>query len=308
MGTELTITAEQVEAYRRFLAEQERSCGTVEQYIRAVKSLAAHLGERTVSAETLQSWKGQLLERCAIATVNAMIAAVNGFLAFWEHPELKLKSLRCQQRLFREAELTPEDYRALLWQAEREGDQQTMMLLKTMLGCGVRVSELRFLTVESAKARMAVIHLKGKVRQIPLGEGLCRELLRFAKSEGIVSGAIFLGRRGKALDRRRVWERLKSLCAGAGVAAEKVHPHALRHLFARMFYEMTRDIVKLADILGHSSINTTRIYTATSPEEHRALLDRLSRAINEKKPPQKGGSAGKGQNLHFVRLHRRKDR
>jgi len=302
---ELSVTTERVEAYREFLLRQERSRGTVEQYTRAVRDLARFLQGRGVDADALQAWKGGVMERCSVATVNAMIAAVNGFLAFLGHPELKLKSLRCQQRIFREEELTAEDYRALLTQARREGDEGAVMLLKALFGCGVRVSELKFLTVESAQKRMAVIHLKGKVRQIPLGAALCRELLAFARREKITSGPVFRGRGGKPLDRRRVWEKLKGLCAGAGVAPEKVHPHALRHLFARMFYQMTRDIVKLADILGHSSINTTRIYTATSPEEHRVLLDRLAVSVNKKRPPDREQPRG-GQNLHFVRLHSRK--
>lgn len=303
MKSGMIVTTEKIEAYRQDLQERERSRGTVEQYVRAVTHLATYLGDRFLNPEALLEWKGNLLESRSIATVNAMIAAVNGFLAFCGYPELKLKSLRCQQRLFREMELTEEDYRALLDQAERKGDVRTALLLKTMACTGVRVSELKFITVESVRQGMAVIRLKGKVRQIPLGRELGQELLAFALREKISSGCIFRSSHGSALDRRRVWERLKQLCAGAGVDERKVHPHALRHLFARLFYGLTHDIVKLADILGHSSVNTTRIYTATSPEEHRRLLDRLARAINAKRPPQKGGFTQNGQNPHFVRVH-----
>ena len=301
MGTGVIVTEEWIMAYRQELLRQERSRGTVEQYVRAVRQLAAELGGRLLDPESLFVWKRKLLERHSIATVNAMIAAVNGFFVFCGLPELKLKSLRCQQRLFREMELTEEDYHALLARAEAVEDHQAALLLKSMACTGVRVSELKFLTVENARRGMAVIHLKGKVRQIPLGRELCRDLLAFAEEKKIRSGVIFRSSRGKPLDRRRVWERLKSLCAGAGVAAEKVHPHALRHLFARMFYHLTRDIVKLSDLLGHSSINTTRIYTATSPEEHRQMLDCLSAMIHAKKPPRKGGFMINGQNLYFVR-------
>ena len=303
MDTGIAVTAEQITAYRQELLQRERSRGTVEQYMRAVEQLAAFLQGRPLSAELLPAWKGQLLECRSVSTVNAMIAAVNGFLTFCGMPELKLKSLRCQRQLFREAELTEEDYRALLHRAENCGETQTALLLKTMACTGVRVSELKFLTVESAKRGMAVIRLKGKVRQIPLGRELCRELLRFAREEKISSGVIFRSRRGKPLDRRRVWERLKALCAGTTVDPQKVHPHALRHLFARMFYKLTGDVVKLSDLLGHSSINTTRIYTATSPEEHRQMLDRLTAVIHAKKPPQRGGLIQIGQNQYFVRLH-----
>ena len=159
------------------------------------------------------------------------------------------------------------------------------VLLTAMSGSGVRVSEVRFLTVEAAKARMAVIRLKGKTRQIPLGNTLCGELLAFAKKQRITSGPIFVSKRGTPLDRRRIWERMKRLCVGAGVEPEKVHPHALRHLFARLFYGITRDIAKLADLLGHGSIETTRIYIMTSDAEHRTILDRLTGYLSTKKAP-----------------------
>ena len=304
METGVIVTEEQVEFYRQELLKRERSQGTVAQYVHAVRHLAVYLHQRPLCAELLLGWKGQLLEHRSIATVNAMIAAVNGFLVFCGLPELKLKSLRCQQRLFREMELTEQDYRALLQRAEQMGDTQTALLLQTLACTGVRVSELKFLTVESAGRGMAVIRLKGKVRQIPLGRDLCRELLAFARRQKITTGPVFRSGRGQALDRRRVWERLKALCAGTGVEPQKVHPHALRHLFARMFYELTRDVVKLSDLLGHSSINTTRIYTATSPEEHRRLLDSVAAIIHAKKPPRRGGFIPNGQNQYFVRLHK----
>ena len=300
MTRDLIITGQHMEAYRAYLQQQERAKGTVEQYLRAVANLRACLRGRSVEATGLQEWKTEIVSRYRTATANAMIAAVNGFLAFCGCPELKLKSLRCQQRLFREMELTEEDYYALFEQAKKEGDVQMAVLLRSLCCTGVRVSEVRFLTVESAKRGMAVIRMKGKVRQIPLGRELCRELLLFAHRERITAGPIFRTRQGRALDRRRIWERLKALCPGAGVDPQRVHPHALRHLFARMFYAMTRDIVKLADILGHSSVNTTRIYTATSPQEHRYLMDRLTLAIDKKTPADRLPCTGR-QNLHFVR-------
>ena len=302
METKVMITPERMESYRQELLRRERSDGTAERYLHALEVLAGYLGGRCAEAETLLAWKGAITEQYAVSTVNAMIVAVNGFLAFCGAPELKLQGLRCQQNIFRDTELTAADYRALLVQAQRQ-DRQTAVLLRTMACTGVRVSELKFLTVESVKRGEAVIRLKGKVRRILLGKNLCRELMTFARRAGIESGAIFRSGRGKALDRRRVWEKLKRLCAGAGVAAEKVHPHALRHFFARMFYGLTQDIVKLADILGHSSVNTTRIYTAESPREHRLLLDKVAEAIHAKKPPRKGGLSALGQNLYFVRLH-----
>ena len=301
METDMMMTREQIGAYRQELLRMEKSCGTVEQYVRAVEQLFVFLEGRPLCTERLLAWKGKLLESRCVSTVNAMIAAVNGFLVFCGLPEWKLKSLRCQQRLFRETELTEEDYGILLQKAENMEEPQTALLLKTMVCTGVRVSELRYLTVESVKRGMAVIHLKGKVRQIPLGRELCRELLDFAREEKISAGPIFRSRRRRPLDRRRVWEKLKALCTGTAVAPEKVHPHAFRHLFARLFYRLTRDVVKLSDLLGHSSINTTRIYTATSPREHRQMLDHLAAMIHAKKPPQRGGLRQNGQNPHFVR-------
>ena len=224
METGVVVTVERIEVYREDLLKRERSQGTAEQYARAVGNLAAYLQERPLCGDLLLGWKGQILESHSIATVNAMIAAVNGFLAFCGVPELKLKSLRCQQRIFREMELTEEDYRALLGYAESSGDHQTALLLRTMACTGVRVSEMKFLTVESARQGMAVIHLKGKVRQIPLGGGLCRELLTFARGEKISSGCIFRSCRGLPLDRRRIWEKLKQLCTGAGVDEKRCIP------------------------------------------------------------------------------------
>ena len=301
---EYIITAGEINGYRSELIRQERSEGTVGQYIAALRKLAEFLGGRAVTKEALGEWKQAVAERYCPRSVNAMIAAVNGFLSYWGRPEWKLRSLRFQRQLFREEELTEEEYRALVQQARREGDEQMVMLLRTMACTGVRVSELKFLTVESARRGTAVIRLKGKTRQIPLGEGLCRELLAYVRREGVSSGPIFRSRRGRPIDRRRVWERLKGLCAGAGVEEKKVHPHALRHFFARMFYRLTRDLVKLADLLGHSSVDTTRIYTASSCSEHRRLLDEMAEAIHKKSPPDRKDACQSGQNPYFVRFEK----
>ena len=213
-----------------------------------------------------------------------MIAAVNTFLNFMGEAELKLTSLKCQRKVFSEDELTKEEFQRLVEQAKKTGDEQTAALLYAMSGSGIRVSEVQFLTVEAARQHMAVISLKGKSRCIPLGETVCTELLEFARKQRIFSGPIFLGKSGKPLDRRRIWEYMKKLCVNAGVDAKKVHPHALRHLFARAFYSLTQDIAKLADLLGHSSLETTRIYIMTSIREHRVILDRLTMSLETKKP------------------------
>lgn len=290
MNNAIFLTEQDIQAFCDELIRRERSPGTVVQYRCSLFKLWHFLPEdKRLSRESLLTWKQKTAANKAVRTVNCMIAAVNAYLEFWGAAQLKLKSLKCQRKIFSEDELTQEEFQSLVTQARREGDEQTAVLLTAMSGTGVRVSEVRFLTVEAAQQRMTAIRLKGKTRQILLGDKLCAELLSFARKEGICSGPIFLGKHGKPLDRRRIWERMKKLCAGAGVDPKKVHPHALRHLFARLFYNITQDIAKLADLLGHSSIETTRIYIMTSSREHRTILDRLTENLSAKKPLHRSG-------------------
>jgi len=285
----MKITLASIDLFCDELRQMERSAGTIEQYRRNLLHLMGHLPGKRLTREGLLVWKSEMTCKKSAHTVNCMIAAANAFLNFMGSPSLKLKSLKCQRRVFSEEELSPEEFSALISEANRREDTKTAMLLRAMSASGVRVSEVCFLTVEAAREKTAVIRLKGKTRQIPLGDKLCRELLRYAQKQGIEAGPLFLGKNGRPLDRRRIWERMKKLCDGAGVDAKKVHPHALRHLFARAFYEFTRDLAKLADLLGHGSIETTRIYVVTSVREHRAILDKLDMHLNAKKPPNSGG-------------------
>ena len=286
----ISLTRMEIERFCDDLRLKERSAGTVSQYRRSLLQLWQFLPkEKRVNKESLLAWKQNMTVGKSVRTVNCMLAAVNAFLDFCGASHLKLKTLKCQRRTFSEDELTQEEFHALIEQAQKLGDDQTATLLYAMSGSGVRVSEVQFLTVEAARQRMAVISLKGKTRRIPLGEKVCAELLRLAQMQKIASGPIFLGKHGKPLDRRRIWESMKKLCPGAGVDPKKVHPHALRHLFARLFYNITQDIAKLADLLGHSSIETTRIYIMTSSREHRTILDRLSENLSAKKPPHRSG-------------------
>lgn len=290
MNDVLVLTEERIEQFCADLLRQERSAGTVSQYRRNLMGLFCFLGEsRRLERELLLEWKQELTDQKAISTVNGAIAAVNAFLDFAGVGHLKLKSLRCQRRSFSEEGLTREELQALIEEAKRVGDEQAAILLRVMAGSGVRVSEVKFLTVEAAREKMAVIRLKGKTRFVPLAERVCDWLLSFAAGKNIQSGPVFCGKSGKPLDRRRIWERMKKLCVGAGVDPKKVHPHALRHLFARLFYDITHDIAKLADLLGHGSIETTRIYIMTSCNEHRAILDLLTSRLGAKKPPQRDG-------------------
>lgn len=290
MDTIMTLTRNDIRFFCEDLRRKEYSTGTITQYRCSLNQLWDYLPwDKKIDRDILLDWKQDLTLNKAIRTVNSMIAAVNAFLEYAGRADLKLKAMKCQRRTFSEDELTQDEFHALVAQAKQEGDDQMVALLYAMSGSGVRVSEVRFLTVEAARQRMAVISMKGKTRCVPLGNDLCISLLTFAKKQGIRSGSIFLGRKGTPLDRRRIWERMKRLCVGAGVDPKKVHPHALRHLFARMFYKITQDIAKLADLLGHSSIETTRIYIVTSSDEHRAILDCLTKGLGTKKPPRRSG-------------------
>jgi len=286
----ICLNTDEIEEFCEELRRREKSAGTITQYHRTLCRLMDALPKgKILDKDVLVKWKQETAACKAVHTVNCMIAAVNAYLEYVGAADLKLKTLKVQRKIFSENELTQDEFQSLIDQAEKTGDDQTAVLLYAMSGSGVRVSEVRFLTVEAARQRTAVISLKGKTRSIPLSDKLCTKLLAFAQKNHIGSGPVFLGKNGNPLDRRRIWERMKRLCSGAGVDPKKVHPHALRHLFARLFYNITQDIAKLADLLGHSSIETTRIYVMTSSNEHRTILNRLTENLGAKKPLQRSG-------------------
>ena len=271
-----SITEADISAFRLALRSAERSAGTVAQYGRAVSGLAVWLDGRGVSQELLNDWKGELASRYSARTVNAMLAAVNCFCKFAGTP-FRLRFLKVQRAMFRDAarDLTRADYERLLDAAEHTGQRRLALVMETLCGTGIRVSELRYITVDAARRGRADIALKGKIRTILIPRKLSKKLLAYAKSESISSGEVFRTRTGRALSRRQIWFELKQLCRAAGIAASRVFPHNFRHLFAQAFYRATRDIVKLADVLGHSSIETTRIYLVSTGEEHQRQLERL---------------------------------
>lgn len=271
-----SITEADISAFRLALRSAERSAGTVAQYGRAVSGLAVWLDGRGVSQELLNDWKGELASRYSARTVNAMLAAVNCFCKFAGTP-FRLRFLKVQRAAFRDAarDLTRADYERLLDAAEHTGQRRLALVMETLCGTGIRVSELRYITVDAARRGRADISLKGKIRTILIPRKLSKKLLAYAKSESISSGEVFRTRTGRALSRRQIWFELKQLCRAAGIAASRVFPHNFRHLFAQAFYRATRDIVKLADVLGHSSIETTRIYLVSTGEEHQRQLERL---------------------------------
>lgn len=273
----MTITNDQLQAYAAHLKNEERCAGTVEKHLRDVRGFAAWLGERGLAKEQTTLWKEHLLEAHKAVTVNSMLSALNGFLRFVEREDCRVRFLQIQRRLFRDAtrELTRQDYNRLLEAARRVSKERLALLMETICATGIRVSKLRFITVEALRRGRAEVSLKGKIRTILLPRKLCRKLLSYAKKQKNVSGEVFPAENGTSLSRKCIWAEMKSLCREAGVAPTKVFPHNLRHLFARVFYQACRDIVKLADVLGHSSVETTRIYLISTGDEHARQIERL---------------------------------
>lgn len=271
-------THNQLSAFAAQLREDERSEGTIKKYLRDVRKFFCWLGNEILEKTQVSAWRAQLRsDGYTPETVNSMIVALNRFLDFIGCSDCRVRTLRIQRKLFRrqERELTRAEYERLVQTAERKGQQRLALLLEAITATGIRVSEVKYLTVEAARAGRAEIALKGKIRVILLPNKLCRKLLKYAKKQKTVSGEIFLTRNGKSLSRRQIWSEMKHLCKFAGVEASKVFPHNLRHLFATVFYQACKDIAKLADVLGHSSIETTRIYLVTSGTEHARQLAHL---------------------------------
>ena len=272
------LTMNQFGLFQQHLAEEERELGTIEKYMREVKKFALWQGRRKVTKETVSEWKEQL--RTAgykPETVNGKLSAVNKFLSCMGWGECCVKYLKIQRRLFRSTgrELTKDEYTRLVETAQGLGKTRLALLIETICATGIRVSEVKYITAEALRAGRADISLKGKIRTVLLPGKLCRKLQKYAKKQKITSGEIFLTRSGKGVSRRQIWAEMKALCKQARVAPSKVFPHNLRHLLARTFYRVSRDVAKLADVLGHSSIETTRIYLISTGAEHVRQLDRL---------------------------------
>lgn len=271
------LTQEQIISYGLFLRREEHAPGTIEKYLRDVRAFAAWTENRPVTQELAAAWKEHLLATGhSPGTVNSMLAALNSLFRFLDW-NIQVKFLKIQRKLFRDQarELTREEYDLLVSTARASGKERLALLMEAICATGVRVSEVRYLTVEAARAGRTDISLKGKIRTILLPGKLCRKLLKYARKNKIASGEIFITRSGKSMSRRQIWAEMKALCRAAGVDPRKVYPHNLRHLFARIFYKSCKDIARLADVLGHSSIETTRIYLVTTGAEHTRQLERL---------------------------------
>ncbi len=273
-----TITQRQLAAFARQLRQEERGEGTVENYLRHVGAFARWLGGRPLEKELAAAWKESLVSRgYRPGTVNTMVVSLNRFLDFAGLPGCKVKTLRVQRRVFREEdrELTREEYRRLLGAARASGRGRLALLMETICSTGIRVSEVRYITVEALRSGRMEISLKGKIRTVMFPRKLRQKLWGYCKKKKAASGQVFLTRNGASLSRKQIWAEMKSLCALARVAPSKVFPHNLRHLFARAFYKACRDVVRLADVLGHSSIETTRIYLLSTGAEHARTLELL---------------------------------
>lgn len=268
----------QIDEFQNYLYGEDKSLGTIEKYTRDVQSFFKWLDGKHLTKESGIKWRDFLVERgYAYPTINSMIAAVNTFLKFLGRGAWKIKFLKVQRRIFRpqEKELTQKEYKKLLNLAYGSGQERLGLLMETICGTGIRVSEVKYITAEAVKKGRTEINLKGKIRTILLPKKLKEKLVKYMKKQKIVSGEIFLTRNGRSLSRKQIWAEMKRLCKRAGVQASKVFPHNLRHLFAQIFHKTFQDIVKLADILGHSSLNTTRLYLVTTSKEHIKCLDQM---------------------------------
>lgn len=274
---ERTLTADIICQFKEHLILEERSENTIEKYLRDIRAFMIFLSENELTKETVIEYKKHLQESYAVRSINSMLASINSLFDFLGWVELKVKSIKLQQQIYcpEEKELTRAEYERLCRTAERNHNKRLNLILQTICGTGIRVSELQFITVEAVKNGEAIVLLKGKTRSVFIVNQLKQKLLCYAAEQGIQSGCIFITHTGKPISRTNIWRDMKSLCEEANVNPNKVFPHNLRHLFARVFYGIEKDIAKLADILGHSSINTTRIYIISTGTEHRRRMENM---------------------------------
>ena len=282
MNCTMTITHALLDAFQNEMRDSELAPATIGRYMGVVFNFAAWVGERPLSKQLLLEWRGQL--GGSTATVNVAVAAVNRLLRTLGRDELRIKQLRSQHSVFcpAEKELTREEYGRLVATAERQGRERLARAIETICALGIRVSELRYVTVEALERRELTIRNKGKTRTVLLNAALVRKLRDYCRRRGLKTGPVFVTRSGRSLSRTQLWAEMKGLCAAAGIAPGKVFPHNLRHLFAVTYYRQHKDVVRLADLLGHSSVDTTRIYLKTSGAEHLRELDAMGLVLSEK--------------------------
>ena len=272
-----TITDSLVENFTLYLRNEERSAATLDKYIRDIKVFKLWCGDRKIEKGLVLEYKQQLIEKYAPASVNSIISSLNSFFDFNNWYELKMKSLKIQRQIFAQPqkELSKAEYMRLLQAAKNKNNKRICLIMQKICSTGIRISELKFITSEAVKKRQVTINCKGKMRIVILPKELCKMLKGYIRDNNIKNGSVFVSRNDKPLDRSHIWKMLKALGKTAGVSKDKVFPHNFRHLFARTYYSLQKDIVRLADILGHSSVNTTRIYTIETGEVHRKQIQRL---------------------------------
>ena len=279
---EKTIDQNTVCRFQKHLLDEEKSEATIEKYVRDVKVFADYAHGVPITKETVIAYKQRLVEEgYAIRSINSMLASINSLFCYLGWTEMKVKSLKLQQAVFcpEERELTKAEYERLCRTAKKRRRERLLLVLQTICSTGIRVSELPYITVESVREGQADVSLKGKTRTVLLPNALRKKLKRYVAVRRLQGGPVFVTRSGRPLSRTNIWREMKGLCAEAAVDARKVFPHNLRHLFARVFYALEKDIVRLADILGHSSVDTTRIYIVSSGAEHRHHIERMRLVI-----------------------------
>ena len=275
---ERIIDKKKTEEFRQYLLLEEKSEATIEKYMRDVNAFCSFAGDSEITKELVINYKQNLIENnYAIRSINSMLASINSLFNYLGWYDCKVKSLKLQREIYcsEEKELTKAEYFRLVNTAKEKKNERLSLILQTICGTGIRVSELQYITVESVKHGFAVVNCKGKSRTVFIVKALQKKLLKYAKRHHILEGSVFVTKAGNPISRTNIWREMKRLCKDANVCPSKVFPHNLRHLFARTFYGIEKDIAKLADILGHSSINTTRIYIITTGSEHRQKLENM---------------------------------
>ena len=271
------LDPKQMQEFEFYLRNEERSVATIEKYMRDVRFFASFVCDAEIDKQKVLDYKGKLGETYAVSSANSMIAAMNCFLRFCGWHDLCVKQFKMQRQVYcsEEKELTRAEYIRLLEAANAKHNERLNLIIQTICGTGIRVSELQYITVEALHNGEAIVNCKGKNRRVFIVPELKKKLLRYVKEQGISAGTVFVTRGGKPVSRNSIWKDMKALCEQANVSPSKVFSHNLRHLFARTFYGIEKDIAKLADILGHASINTTRIYIVTTGAEHKRKMEHM---------------------------------
>lgn len=270
------ISEEVMKSFEKYLYEDEKSGNTIEKYMRDIRFFKEWTENRELNKALVLDYKKELCGKYAPKSVNSILSSLNALFTYMNWYDLKVKTLKIQRQIFanQNKELTEKEYEKLLKIAQK-ANNKLYLIMQTICSTGIRVSELKYITVEAVLSEQATINLKGKMRKVFLPSELCRKLRKYISKEDIKNGSVFVTKSGKPVDRSNIWASMKKLCSSAGVNKDKVFPHNLRHLFARTYYKVQKDIVRLADILGHTSIDTTRIYTMENGEIHKRQIQNL---------------------------------